>query len=127
MTHFTSPWADYKACWPVSEVAPLLCWYVKAPRRTDLHLFQGCLLPAETKLGLVYQQQLQQEGRLISTLAKCRCGDVYSREVIISVNNSLGNKEGGLPPPGHITISQMSKKTWYKVKDGWSESEVRCL
>lgn len=79
------------------------------------------------KLGLVYQQQLQQEGRLVSTLAKCRCGDVYSREVIISVNNSLGNKEGGLPPPGHITISQMSKKTWYKVKDGWSESEVRCL
>lgn len=51
MTNFTSPWADYKACWPVSEVAPLLSWCVKAPCRTDLHLFQGCLLPAETEAG----------------------------------------------------------------------------
>lgn len=83
MAFFTSPRADYKACWPVSEVAPPLS--PKALHRTDLHLFQGCLLLAEVSSSAGRQASL-----------------------IESDNN-------------------FAWKRPLKVKDGWSESEVRCL
>lgn len=38
---------------------------------------------------------------------------------IISICSLLGSKEGFFPP-AHITVSQMSKKPWYKVKNGVS-------